>query len=287
MARRGDALHRLVDRLERAYGMDPNVSVKSPDYLIDRVSGKRREHDVVVRYTQGRRTLIVAIECRERARRIDSPQIEAFYTKCDHTGVNQGVIVSSRGFTPEALKEATALNIQCFTLGQIERPNWSLADTMEMVEREVTRTHIEIGVNSDIDKTSCRLFCDDPSGPAEIVLSGTSPFASNVLQEVATKMPEHLWDDLDYVDIEVQNVERFFLLDQNDVRHSIIYMTLSIHFTTKKSTMPVNYFSMREGNETSPIYDGGLFDLQASNGVKGSFVFLNDDDGFSIRFIAN
>ena len=45
MPRQGEEFHRLVEILERAVVDHPNVTVESPKYLMDKVTGEPREHE--------------------------------------------------------------------------------------------------------------------------------------------------------------------------------------------------------------------------------------------------
>lgn len=104
----GKDLERLVAMLERLLLGDQAVIESPSRRLIDRDTGKRREHDVLIIFDQAHHQIITAIECRDRSRPVGVPEVEAFADKCSRTGVHCGAIVSSTGFRKSALTKATA-----------------------------------------------------------------------------------------------------------------------------------------------------------------------------------
>ena len=113
----GRAFESDVAKMERSLAGDPNVTdIQAPGRLRDRVTRQLREHDVLVTHKVGHDLVLTAIECRDRSRPVGVPEIEAFSTKCRHTGIDRAVIVSRAGFTTTALTKAAHENIRCYTL---------------------------------------------------------------------------------------------------------------------------------------------------------------------------
>ncbi|HYJ90964.1 MAG TPA: restriction endonuclease [Pyrinomonadaceae bacterium] len=117
--KQGRGLERLVAHLERILVNDPSVKIHSPKKFPDLVTGRLREHDVVLEIATGHHINFVALECRERSRPVGVNQVEAFSKKCEHTGISKGILVSQKGFYKSALLKASALKIGCFTLEQV------------------------------------------------------------------------------------------------------------------------------------------------------------------------
>jgi hypothetical protein len=90
MPRQGEDFHRLVEILERAVVDHPNVTVESPKYLTDKVTGEPREHDIVLTQRSPQRTTTTAIECRDRSRKVTVNQVEEFHAKVETIGQHQG-----------------------------------------------------------------------------------------------------------------------------------------------------------------------------------------------------
>lgn len=157
--RKGDDFHKLVECLERALNGSDNVEIDSPRFLPDKVTGKLREHDVVLTYKQPNRTVLVAIECRDRSRKIDVGQIEAFHTKCRDTGIDKGVIVCSKGFFAPALEKAKHYNIDCLLLEEVKKLDWCLLTSVSNYSREIGRAHIEFSISEE-NLVNLELFKD-------------------------------------------------------------------------------------------------------------------------------
>jgi len=112
-SRPGKSLETLVSTLERILGGQANVSVESPVFLPDRITGQPREHDVLVTLKGSHHRTLIAIECRDRSRKITSNDIEGFWAKCQDTGIDQGIVVSPKGFAKPAIVKAAHRNIRC------------------------------------------------------------------------------------------------------------------------------------------------------------------------------
>ena len=103
----------------------------------DKDTGRQREHDVVLTFSLGHHTLVMALECRDRSRKVGVPDLEAFRNKCDRTGVHRAIVVSATGFTRTALAKAEALEIGCLGLEEADRFNWCQAPGVEYFERDL------------------------------------------------------------------------------------------------------------------------------------------------------
>ncbi len=112
--RKGRSLETLIASLEKQLSSDPDVIIESPKRLTDVMTGRKREHDVLLTYKRSHHTFVVAIECKDRSRPVGVSDVEAFEVKCKHTHVNQGIIVSANGFTKSALAKANKLSLRCF-----------------------------------------------------------------------------------------------------------------------------------------------------------------------------
>jgi predicted helicase len=95
MVKPGEDLQRLVRLIERATHHDGNVLVESPKRLPDKDTGRLREHDLVLTFTQRHHKIVVALECRDQSRKVGVPDVEAFHAKCLRTGIDRGIMVSS------------------------------------------------------------------------------------------------------------------------------------------------------------------------------------------------
>lgn len=120
----GKDIERLVSALERVLaGTGARIETRSRR-LIDRDTGRPREHDVLIIWDHGHHQIVTAIECRDRSRPVGVPAVEAFADKCAATGVHSGVIVSSTGFTGTARTKAAVRSITCMDLEEVQEFGW-------------------------------------------------------------------------------------------------------------------------------------------------------------------
>jgi len=154
----GKSLERLIKHLEVMLARESgSVLVESPKRIPDITTGKDREHDVVITINEHHHELRIAVECRDRSRPITVNQVEGFWAKCQHTGINQGIIVSSRGFYESAIKKAEFLGIRCFNLEEATSFHWLLPKEME-IYRRVLHYHWTIIPSKEDDTTSIKEY---------------------------------------------------------------------------------------------------------------------------------
>src|ERR1043165_2179805 len=118
MARAGRDLERLVELLESYLGGNDQIAIKSPDNLLDKVTGGTREVDVSIRSKVGSSEILVILECRDRGAPQDVTWIEQLATKRDDVGANKAVAVSSSGFSEHAINKAKSKSIDLRTIDE-------------------------------------------------------------------------------------------------------------------------------------------------------------------------
>lgn len=171
--KKGRALEKLVAALERVLSSREGVTIASPGYLPDKCTGQSREHDVVVTFSSAYHKLTLAIECRDRSKKVGVPDVEAFHTKCFDTGINKGIIVSSTGFTPTALKKAQDKGITCLELRKVDSFNWLLAQGVRVRDWRLLNTNWTFIPEKNIDPKPAAFEVLDKSGavvPMEVLL---------------------------------------------------------------------------------------------------------------------
>jgi hypothetical protein len=136
--RAGRDLEALVGHLERMLSHEVGATVESPAFVIDKVTGQRREFDVLITHP-GHHGMRSGIECKDWATPVDSPVIEAFVAKCKDVGISQPLVVSSLGFTAPARTKAAAHNVRCLTLKEALEFSWLEAPGLE-ISRNVMLT---------------------------------------------------------------------------------------------------------------------------------------------------
>lgn len=125
MPRRGRAFERLIEALHRLAAQDPKLRIQSPAFLPDKITGARREIDLLLSYGSGNAVTRIAVECKDHSRPIDVKEIEAFTGKVADLAVDQAVMVSSSGYTGPAVLKAAARGLVVQTVEQSERYDWT------------------------------------------------------------------------------------------------------------------------------------------------------------------
>jgi len=111
-------LELLVEKIERA--LSPvGAIIKSPDFIVDNVTGGKREVDISIRFDIGSANILIVIECRNRNGSQDVRWIEEIKTKHTDLGASKVIAVSKNGFTEPATIKAKAHNIELRTFDEI------------------------------------------------------------------------------------------------------------------------------------------------------------------------
>lgn len=119
MPRAGRELERVVSAIERAFSATP-MTVTSPEFVIGRHSGTRREVDVSLRGQVGSASIFVMVECRDRSRPATVQWIDEVAAKASDVGASKAVVVSAAGFASTARGYAHKLGIETRTLTELE-----------------------------------------------------------------------------------------------------------------------------------------------------------------------
>jgi len=116
MARKGREFEMLIMRLESA-AKHVGARVESPYAVHDPTSDARREIDVAVIGADG--TVLVALECRDRAKKAGLDWIEQLITKAQAIGARRMVAVSRSGFTEGAQRRAEGAGMDLRTIARL------------------------------------------------------------------------------------------------------------------------------------------------------------------------
>ncbi len=289
MARQGNDFHRLIEILEKVISGSPGITIESSKMLDDRVTGQKREHDIVLTYTYPNRTCRIGIECRDRSRKVGVSQIEEFHQKCLHTGIDKGVIVTSRGFAKTALKKAKFHGIDCLSLEQVEQLDWCLMQGFYQYRRDVTKSHIQF----DIDpahkekltagfETDFEIFERMPDGNTVQITRDSS----NRLVESALSAYTEFGEDGQERTIIVrdENASNFFMSDKLGNQVPIACMTFTISYKTTVSRTDVRYYKYGHTAD-GKVHSVAMADVDLGNNRKGEFVLFKGDDEIQLHFV--
>jgi len=272
----GKKLERLVAMLESLFA-GANASIEAPSRrLIDRDTGRSREHDVLIMWDHGHHRIITAIECRDRSRPVGVPAVEAFADKCARTGVHSGVIVSATGFTATARSKAEARSITCMDLAEVNGFDWMAVELFTKFERKFD--HFEF----------CIMFRDtQPKALNGIFDAGGSPVSDQgLIQTVMNRVaqsanPEDEVDKTFTVNIHLKTIN-WTARDTDGNIWEIDHILAKASFTTHKTV----------GGVQAHRYSGGGKDYSVAStdfmlgDMAGKFVMMrNEDETISVSWV--
>lgn len=274
MANDGKALERLVALIETALGTD-GVKVETRKRLPDRVTGKTREHDVLVTITRRHHELRVAIECKDRSRPVTVETVEAFHQKCQDTGIQQGAIVSTSGFAATAREKAAHYSIRCLDILSAEAFSWMLGSTFTFLTRR-------------LDAHSWKLFPEEEG----IVTKETM----EVLLGDGRVAPPELWKNLSHAVINQWIEKHPEPVGRRSITVKVDTPDVLIRNTTTGATTSVRYaivsLTYSLVNEEVPFElsqymdgDNSISDVAVADGPIGRIaIVFNEKDGGSVMF---
>jgi hypothetical protein len=108
----------LIARIEKDAG-PLGMTVKSPDRIRCKTTGRLREVDASIRSRVGTSEMLITIECRRRSKVQDVTWIEQLSAKKTAIGADRTIAVSTSGFSAEAKKIADLSSISLRKLSEI------------------------------------------------------------------------------------------------------------------------------------------------------------------------
>ena len=130
MARKGRELEILIAQIENEINRlsGNSVVVKSPDNILNKLTGTTQEVDVSIRYKIGSVSILIIIECRDRKNNEDIMWIQQLNSKKENLGANALIAVSSSGFSQPAITLAKQYGIDIRTFKEVESGSEWLKD---------------------------------------------------------------------------------------------------------------------------------------------------------------
>jgi len=274
--RSGQELERLTAALERLLA-GSGASIEAPSRrLVDKDTGRRREHVILIVWDHGHHQIITAVECRDRSRPVGVPAVEAFADKCSRTGINSAVIVSSRGFTETARAKAKSRSITCMDLAEVGTFDWLGSEAVVRFERKFDHVDAQIMFNDNI--------------PSELQIirdvNGTEVSAESLMQTIVNSVPaaENPDDEIGKtfpVNMKMTTIG-WTAEDTAGTIWPIDHILACTQFTTVRTSHPFRTHAYSGGGRR---YEVVTADAQLGEHA-GKFVFLkNDDDTVSVNWI--
>lgn len=118
-----DDFQQLVYLIQRQLKTRPDAVVSESKRLADRNTGKRREVDVVVEFSESGASFILALECQRRSRKPGIEWVEQQIKKHEHLS-DKLVLVAHRAFAADALALARSHGVDTVVLSDALQTDW-------------------------------------------------------------------------------------------------------------------------------------------------------------------
>ena len=271
MLKNGKSLEQLVSSLEKALGENNNVIVDSPKRLKDKITGQMREHDVVLLIKHAHHQIAVAIECRDRSRPVTVNQVESFWKKCQDTGIDHGIIVSSTGFYNTARKKSEFLGIRCLDIEEVESFDWLLAQGLHSLTSKLL--HHEWVFYPDKEGVA------DNSNMEVMDLAGNlltrEALTSNALSQLAKLLPQPLVPVENGI-INVKFPGHNLIMRNADTGETttVKFAIAKLHYAVIDEFIPFKLVQYKDADEK--ITEAAVAEFNIGN-VSGKFMIVGKD----------
>lgn len=265
----GQNLQRLIRTIESARNSGLNVKIESPKRIRDKITKRMREHDVVLTCTVAHREVVIALECRDRSRKVGVDAVEAFRSKCESTDIHSGIMVSANGFTNTAVTKAAAYNIGCLTLDQVQNFDWCLAPGIFVLNRDLTGYGIYVGFPEGTDLTGT-IFYEEGN-----------PFTKDCVGPIALRQ---LQTNKDLPATPGNHVEKIredappLYMTKGEQRTRATEAIITIEYTVKETRSPFEFRKYFDFGMSKAITEAEIAPIQIGDRAA-DFVLSTDDDG--------
>lgn len=270
--RPGQNFQNLVAIIERAVAGQDGVKMETNVFVRD-ADGDMREHDILLTHTEGLRVTRTAVECKDHGRKIGKPELEAFRSKCQDTGVHKGVMVSSSGFAKSALRASRRTNVQCLELAKVESFPWVGVSAFYVSRRDFSNIDVNVFARTPIVEPF-RLF--------GVTGELTMETFKNVCQHAISEAPELSAlgrDEAVTVTIHWTPSDEAYVIDANEDRHEVDYLILHPTFTVTDTPQD---FELHSYSGDTGRLEVAMTDFNEA-GLSGKLIMVRDDK--SIRLM--
>lgn len=147
---------KLVARIESAL-VPTGAAVKSPDLIRDKNTGNLREVDASIRCQIGSSPVLITIECRDRSGTQDVTWVEQVSSKQQAIGADKTILVSSSGFTTQAIETANRLGLLIRVTREIDKNEiiaWCQLNELSFFLREYTIIELNLNIDRESETDS-------------------------------------------------------------------------------------------------------------------------------------
>jgi len=274
-----------VRRIEAALGAD--CDVKSPDWLMDRITKRKREVDVAVRRKVGSQILLIINECRDHKRKVDARYVEATNTKRDDVRANKAVIISRAGFSDGAITKANHYGIGLMTVKEAEEANWRewiAADVFEVRNLVCSAINIKVVLGNDDGgrrpDTMNGVTIRREDGTVVDQLPAVVMNAINEEPAARELIPETKARDVPFnIDVSAAKLRADFPGGSAQVLRLVGIGT----FCYRVTRVPINHYEyVTAQGERTAEYADAVFDVPGKDGLQAKLVMVRTGEGIRV-----
>jgi hypothetical protein len=196
--KKGEYFEQLINWINE--NLHKNSTITPNDYLIDKVTGRKRQIDISIRLKDGPTDFLAIVEVRDRSRPVGIEYIEQIKSKRDSVNANLAIVVSKNGFFATAIKKADNYGIKLYTAEEALKQNWSksISQSIMTVFQSVTGKAELYILNKDTKEIiePCQEIVNSSGNELVFMDKNNKPFKSlKELFGIATSSKE-LWSKL-------------------------------------------------------------------------------------------
>ncbi|MFO7556017.1 MAG: restriction endonuclease [Desulfobacterales bacterium] len=122
MGKKWKRFENLSAQIQRS--LSPSAVVTQNERVRGKITGVKRELDIVVRVSSGQFELLIVIDCKDYNKKVDVQDVESFMGKLKDVEANKGALVAAKGYTDAAKKMAKDAGISVYDLVDAESEDW-------------------------------------------------------------------------------------------------------------------------------------------------------------------
>jgi hypothetical protein len=261
-------LELLVEKIEKTLSPEGAI-IKSPDFLIDKVTGSKREVDVSIRFDVGSANILIAVECRNRNKPQDVRWMEEITTKHRDLGASKVIAISKMGFTADAIIKAKANSIELRTFDEITDNvinNWNEKLVVEISTLSFKLHSLEFQFEKGYEKAKAIVNWDKDPFKTVIVKSGDNEYTiesfidNSQLQKI---MNGHSEERKISLSIDIKGQGKI----QTDLGPAtVIQMQIHLIVNAKKERINTKEITRYRNVFNNNVYEFGTYRLSDSTG---------------------
>lgn len=110
----------------KAQFMDENSTIQLNEKITGLITERKRQVDITIRQRIGLYDILIAIDCKDYKKPVDTKSIGEVSELMRDIGAHQGIIVSSNGFTKSAIKSAKDYRLLLYKLIDTGEHEWKI-----------------------------------------------------------------------------------------------------------------------------------------------------------------